>query len=242
MSPADVPDARLDSLGTAATELVNSIYRSLTVIGDQLLAVWATVDAGKGPRSAALAPIKATVVEQLSARGSLFNGAGVVMAEGILVDRERYLEWWRDDAGDHQLRRLVVNLDPRSAYYYDYSAMEWFVIPRDRDEAWVYGPYLDYAGAELYICTFAIPVRTADGTFLGIAGADVPVAEIELRLWPQLRAAGNSTVLVNPDGRVIVGNDPEYTTGSRIPSRVPATEPVRVPDTPWRIVPLVTQR
>ncbi|MDH6292245.1 cache domain-containing protein [Rhodococcus opacus] len=242
MSPVD--DSRLpataDSVGEAATDLVEVIYGSLLSIGDALIELWTRLQTdGTAPRSTDLESLKSSVVGELAARGPLFNGAGVVMADGSLADRQRYLEWWRADRGDGPTsQRLVLDLNPRSEYYYDYSDMEWFVIPRDRNEKWVYGPYLDYTGVDLYVCTFAVPVRLRDGTFLGIAGADVPVSSIESTLWPQLRRAGSGLVLVNADGRVIVGNDPEYITGSKVPSRARSGVAVPVRATPWALVPL----
>jgi hypothetical protein len=66
------------------------------------------------------------------------------------------------------------------------------------------------------------------------------VASIESRLWPQLRRAGTGLVLVNANGRVIVGNDPEYITGSKVPSAARSGEAVPVRATPWSLVPLGT--
>ncbi|MFC9556412.1 cache domain-containing protein [Rhodococcus sp. NPDC056960] len=244
MSPVD--DSRLraaaDAVGEATTDLFEVIYGSLVSIGDALIELWARLQAdGTPPRSTDLESLRGSVVGELASRGPLFNGAGVVMADGSLTDRQHYLEWWRADGGNlPNSQRLVLDLNPRSEYYYDYSDMEWFSIPRDRNEKCVYGPYLDYTGVDLYVCTFAVPVRLGDGTFLGIAGADVPVASIESRLWPQLRRAETGLVLVNANGRVIVGNDPEYITGSKVPSAARSGEAVPVRATPWSLVPLGT--
>lgn len=234
MSPTELPKAQLSTVAEAAATLTEAIYQSLTAIHEELLLLWSEL--GPAVHSIELNRLKVPVLEQLSARGTLFNGAGVVMAENVLSDRPRHLEWWRRDDDSAETRRLVLDLNPRSEYYYDYTSMDWFTVPHHRDEKWVYGPYLDYAGAGLYICTFSIPVRLGDGTFLGIAGADVPVAHIESRLWSQLQATHENTVLVNANGRVIAGNDPEYTTGSRVPADVHATHTTTVHNTPWSIV------
>ena len=176
----------------------------------------------------------------MSSLGTLVTGAGVVMADNALADRARHLEWWQpaDHDDDDEPTRLQLDFNPQSSYFYDYSAMDWFSIPRDLDEKWISGPYLDYTGTDLYICTFAVPVRLDTGEFLGVAGADVTVSGIESRLWATLSAVRGNTVLINAEGRVIVGNDADHATGSKAPGRIQSSPPVPVRNAPWSVVEL----
>lgn len=241
MSPTEnaLTRAAVAPVADAAALLTDRIYTSLGRIGDTLIDLWTNITAdGKTPRSGDLAALRSAVTRELDAQGGLFNGAGVVMADGSLGDRDRYLEWWRHEGPSRDPRRLNLDLNPQSEYFYDYTGMDWFAIPRDRDEKWPYGPYLDYTGVDLYVCTFAVPVRLPDSTFIAIAGADVPVSSIETELLPLFRKAGMGLVLANADGRVIVGNDPEFTTGSKV--KPTAGQPISVLDTPWSLVPLGT--
>jgi hypothetical protein len=69
--------------------------------------------------------------------------------------------------------------------------------------------------------------------FLGVVGADVPVSRLEtllLRDWGRL---GADVVVVNADGRVVVGNTADALPGER---RSVADGPtVVVPDVGWRL-------
>ncbi|WP_329411418.1 cache domain-containing protein [Nocardia vinacea] len=227
--------ATIESLADSVTKLADEIYLSLTTIGTALTALWKGLPERPrlAPRSTDLAPLRETILGELERRGKLFNGAGVVMADGVLTDRPRHLEWWLPDG-----QRLILELNPDSEYFYDYTKMDWFTVPRDQGRRWVQGPHLDYACTDEYVCTFSTPVTITSGTFLGIAGADVPVAAIEQALLPRFQAFDQRVVLVNSEGRVIIGTDPEFTTGSKTSrmDRSAATVPVEA--VPWSLHPL----
>lgn len=229
----------VESLSRVVTRLADDVYESLDAIGSALTARWEAMVQRRSipPGSTDLAELRDTIVAELDRRGSLFNSAGVVMADGVLADRPRHLEWWQPDTGRGP-QRHIVDLNPRSEYFYDYTVMDWFAIPRDQGKRWVHGPYLDYTGADLYICTFAQPVNTSSGTFLGIAGADVPAAAIEESLLPRFRASGRRVVLINGEGRVIMGTDPEFTPGSKTSRLRSFTPTVPIAATPWSLLEL----
>lgn len=226
----------VESLAAGVTELADRIYLSLTTIGTALTILWddLTEKLRAAPRSTDLAPLRETIGSELELHGKLLDGAGVVMAENVLADRPRYLEWWLSDP-EHGPRPLRLELDPRSEYFYDYTAMDWFVIPRDQGRRWVHGPCIDFACTDQYICTFAIPVTSAPGTFLGVAGADVPVAAIEEALLPRFRASNLRLALVNSEGRVILGTDPEFTPGSKTSRMDRGAAEVPIDAMPWSL-------
>ena len=110
-------------------------------------------------------------------------------------------------------------------------------MPRDSGTRWVHGPYLDYTGVDLYVCTFAIPVNSRQGQFVGIAGADVPVARLDEALLPTFAAHRTPLVLTNAEGRVIVANDAEHVPGSKLDNPGSGTA-LPVSSTPWSLVSL----
>jgi hypothetical protein len=235
----DAAPVTVESLASAVAELAEEIYQSLGIIGSELATLWEALTGERqlAPRSADLALLRETIAGELERRGKLLESAGVVMADGILADHPRHLEWWLLDA-QRNPQRLVLELNPDSEYFYDYTGMEWFAIPREQGRRWAHGPCLDYACTDQYVCTFAIPVTIASGTFLGIAGADVPVASIEEILLPRFRAYDRRVVLVNNEGRVIMGTDPEFTTGSKTSRMDRPAAAVPIEAMAWSLYPL----
>ncbi|MGV0990738.1 MAG: cache domain-containing protein [Mycobacterium sp.] len=226
----------MDVVHTAVTDLVEDIFSSLNRIGAATAALWDRLDGAV--RSTDLAKLRQVILDELPGRAVPLHGAGLVLAPDALGDRPRHLEWWRSaDRPGAAPDKVRFDLNPSSDYFYDYSAMEWFAIPRDRATRWVAGPYLDYTGVDLYICTFALPVHSEAGAFLGIAGADVTLAALDGKLMPALRAGGRPVALVNAEGRVIVGNNADHVTGSRLKkTAIDGGEPV--PGTQWTLVDL----
>ena len=232
-------DTGLEQVHTAVTALVDDIFASLQAIATATSALWDRLENDSHPpRSADLAVLRDVVISELQRQGPTFNGTGVVVADGVLADCARYLEWWRPDTrAGGPAQRLNLDLNPHSEYFYDYTGMEWFAVPRDRGIRWVYGPYLDYTGVDLYVCTFAVPITSGKGTFLGVAGADVPVARLDAALLPTLTAGHTTAALANAEGRVIVANHADHVTGSKI-RRDALADAQPVPHVPWSLVPL----
>lgn len=226
----------MESVAAAVSGLVEDIFGALDRIATATAGLWDRLGAnGVAVRSTDLTELREVVLAELAAQRSLFHGAGLVIADGALADRPRHLEWW--SAGGKAPQRASFDLNPDSDYFYDYTTMEWFVAPRDRGTRWVAGPYLDYTGVDLYVCTFAVPVTAGDGTFLGIAGADVTLAALDTALMPALRSSGTAMALVNQEGRVIVANHADHVTGSRLRrAQIDAGEPVA--GTQWTLVKL----
>lgn len=106
----------------------------------------------------------------------------------------------------------------------------------------VVGPYVDYAGTDEYILTFACPVTSAHG-FFGVAAADIRASDFEQSMLPLLDAAGPRTLLVNDSGRVIASNTAAAIVGSLVPARdrrgsqvPPGSGSERCQGLPWSLV------
>ena len=165
------------------------------------------------------------------------DGAGIVAAPGVVAGRERHLEWWQrtaaiDDAAAGYAR-IRLNLDPESIDLYDYLEMDWFTVPRAEGRRYVYGPYIDFSGADRSILAMTIPVldpadgegsgaesgirETWVGEFLGVAGADIRLSHLEPALLAILRALAAPAVLVTAERRVLAANTPRWIPGTRLP-------------------------
>lgn len=238
-SSEDAHDVALDEVTKAITAIVERIFTTLDTIGSELSSLWNRLEGnGVRPRSADLRVLQDVVITELQHHSRLLNGAGIVTAEDRLADRPRHVEWWRTKpgGGGGVPNRVNLDLNPQSEYFYDYSTMTWFAGPRDSGTRWIHGPYLDFTCADLNVCTFAVPVTSCDGAFLGIAGADAPVARIDGELLPKFQTSGRLLALVNAEGRIIVANHVDYIGGSKIkvPQWTRGSWPV--PGTPWTLV------
>ncbi|WP_396913397.1 cache domain-containing protein [Mycolicibacterium sp.] len=236
---ADNGDAALELVSAAVTSLVEDIFDSLRTVAAATRALWDRIEeSGDRPGSSDLAALRDPVIGELQRQAELVNGVGFVVADGALADVPRYLEWWRPDVKPGgEAQRLELDLSPGSEYFYDYSTMEWYSGPRDRGVPWVHGPYLDYTGVDLYVCTFTLPVTSGRGKFIGVVGADVPVARLDAALLPTFAAHRTPLALTNSEGRVIVANDAEHVAGSKLEDPDSLTA-LPVSATPWSLVSL----
>jgi len=170
-------------------------------------------DAGRRMRRDDLAALAGLLHETLRELPGGVDGAGVVLAEGLLDDAPLFLEWWRRTPGGGA-ERLDVSYDPEDPAAFYYPDAEWFAVPMQRGGPWIAGPFVDSGGTNRHLCTYSVPVHGGDGTFLGIAGADLRVGYVERAARRALAALDARAVLVNREERVIACNEPGLAAGA----------------------------
>lgn len=190
---------------------LDEVFSTAQRVRDRVLAIWrerADGDVHRGDLEA----LQPTIFAELDAHAH-YTGAGFLAEPGALADAGRFLEWWQPGSGrGHE--RLVLDLDPGSPDVYDYPGMDWYVGAKAGRPS-VRGPYLDYAGADRFVLTFAVPVRVGD-TFVGAAGVDVLMAAFDPLLFDHVRGGPGRLALVDRDDRVIVSNSPEIAPSERL--------------------------
>lgn len=159
------------------------------------------------------AALQRLLAEMLATESGVW-GMGFVAAPFVIDGRERYMAWWQRN--HDRVARLQLNFDPHSIDVYDYLQMDWYQMAQRGHRRVAYGPYVDYSGSDMYTVTATVPV-VADGTFLGVAGADLVVGDIERRLIEVLRRTRDDAVVVNTERRVIAANTPRWFVGTRLP-------------------------
>jgi hypothetical protein len=193
----------MEQLLASITRRVSGVLGSVTELGAAMTAVAA--EAGPRPlRRVDLAELRPLVAGVLGRHEGLIAGTGVVLAPGVLADAPRWIEWWWADEGGG-ISQLDVDLDPRSAEFYDYTTTEWYREPARAGKLWVAGPYVDYICTHKYTFTLSAPVLHA-GRFLGVAGADILADRVERLVLPGLARLGRPAVLASGHGRVIASN------------------------------------
>ena len=173
------------------------------------------------------------VRELLGSAGQLAVGLGLVVAPG--PQRELQLRWWQTDPATGRLVALHPDLRPASLGFYDYTAADWFDVPRRTGTRHVVGPYVDVHGTGQYLLTFTEPVF-ADGQFLGVVGADVPVSRFESHLLREMGAVDVPFVLLDGEGRVVLSTSPRWLVGALAgPPEGPAAPGSPIAGAPWRL-------
>ena len=215
-------------LGTVSAEF-DRIFAALRPLAEQFAAI-------DEPNRERLAALREPIFHILAKNRDLVAGAGAIVAPGLLVDADYWLEWWwtRPSGTPESLR---VNLDPTAPDFFEYSSAEWYRTPERTSAGHVAGPYVDYACTTEYATTASLPVR-AGGRFLGIVAADVPVSRLERRVLPALRRLGRPLALTNAAGRVIASSTPDCVPGHLLPLADMTPIAVRGSVVDWRLVEL----
>lgn len=233
MSGDDRPiaDRAAEVIGTE----VERIFRTVHEIRDDVLAAHRVAVARDGRMCERdITTLRDPVRDRLGRAGEQAVGMGVVVAPGVLADRDLRIEWWQHPWGADDPTMLQVDLNPASVGYYDYAAADWFVVPRRTGRRHVVGPYVDVHGTDRYLLTLTVPV-IADGEFVGIAGADLPVARFEALVLRQLGDLAADVVVVNPEDRVVASTSARWLAGSRA-AFVDADTTHTLAEPPWRVI------
>jgi hypothetical protein len=217
-------------VGAAVSEVVERVFA--TVAGVRAAALRPSASAGL---LAGRPVLDDDVPELLHEPGQLAVGLGLVVAPRPERGLPLRLEWWQVDPDGGQLRTLEPDLRPTSLGYYDYTAAEWFDVPRRTGRRHVVGPYVDVHGTGRYLLTLTEPVVVA-GEFGGVAGADVPVRRFETHLLQRLGRLPSPFLLLNGEDRVVLSTAPRWPVGGLLPPDAGLLGPgAAVPGVPWRL-------
>ncbi|SEE06821.1 cache domain-containing protein [Streptomyces sp. Ag109_O5-10] len=205
-------DAAEEYVAARVGHALEAVFDAVAATRADTAALLARVaDEGRRPVTADLAALRPGLHLRL-ARQELVSGVGFVAAPGVLADVPAWLEWWQSDAsGD--VRPLLLDLDPRTSAYSDYTHWDWFALPRETGQRAVAGPYVDYLCSDECSLTLSAPVEVG-GRFLGVAAADVYLRHFETAALPLLRELPGPARLVNARGRVAASADPAQLAGS----------------------------
>lgn len=197
-----------EQVGTVVADIFDTLHDGAREASE----LWSQVAADDGTVSVAdLTRLRPHIESRLSTR-PYFDGAGLVVHPGAIRGVTGYQEWWRPTGnGGYEQLALSSGLGEEP---YDYTTMSWFIGTQNGTDS-VRGPYVDLAGADLYILTFAVPAYHGS-RFIGASAADVTVADFESLMITELSALETQVVVVNSADRVVISNSPDHSPGERM--------------------------
>jgi len=196
---------------------INALYRDLGILSGE---VGRMLEAALGDRTR----ITTRDLDGLGERSTSFLashpdvvGAGVIFSVACIQDAGGVLEWWVRDGGN-RIDKLGFDLAPEGNSFYDYEQLPWFYVAARTGRPTIAGPYVDYLGFNEYIMTCTVPCYVR-GQFIGVAGCDLRVRDLEQVFIPMIRSVPGDAALVNGnEDRVILGNSGRFLVGERIKS------------------------
>ncbi|WP_405730944.1 cache domain-containing protein [Streptomyces sp. NBC_01537] len=194
-------------------DTLEDVFAAVAEVRDRTAALAAVRD--RDPEdlgTADLAALRPLLHDRLRRHRGLVSGIGFIAEPGLLCDVPAWLEWWQTTR-DGDLRPLLLDLDPNTSAYSDYTHWDWFAIPRETGERACAGPYVDYLCSDEYSLTLSVPVHF-NGRFLGVAAADVYLRHFEAAVLPLLRRLPGPAALVNARGRVAASTDARHLAGA----------------------------
>jgi hypothetical protein len=216
MQMADQVPPVADEAGQARDQVVDYIERALSSLRRLAAELAVLADsAGAGALDdASMAPIIDVITASLTESEDLI-GLGFTAERGVVNRSDNYLLWFQKSASAAS-RQLVLNLDSKDSDFYNYHDTVWFSGARVSGLPSIYGPYLDYAGADRAVYTVAVPVHVA-GRFVGVAGGDLDVEVVERRVGRILAQMSRPSAVVTRDRVVIAESGTGWMPGERVP-------------------------
>jgi sigma-B regulation protein RsbU (phosphoserine phosphatase) len=91
---------------------------------------------------------------------------------------------------------------------YDVEAQDWYRRTLAANEPWWSEPYFNETAGGRWMSTLNMPLRTRDGTRLGMISLDVPIARWEELVEPLQNVPGHRVALFAPGGTIALHPDP----------------------------------
>ncbi len=90
---------------------------------------------------------------------------------------------------------------------YDYTTMDWYRIPYEQNRPYWSDPYFDEGAGNIIMCTYSKPLKGADGEFLGVLTADLPLYWLSDRVNEIKPYPSSYNIMVGKNGSYIVHTD-----------------------------------
>ncbi len=108
------------------------------------------------------------VLQQLVLCNDVIVGCATAFEPNVYPEKGRFFEPYAKKEADGQ-----VELKQIGSEKHNYLELEWYQGALNKPAGHWSEPYYDDAGAEMMLCSYALPINDADGRVVGVLGADV---------------------------------------------------------------------
>ncbi len=203
------------SVKQSSTEADNNAFAQLDIISHRIEKILTSVES-------AVDNVSVDVVDELSKpkpdeqrlfditrrlvrENDVIVGSIISIPEYTLGPEQRYFAAYsaKDFQTDSISTSQVGNED------YDYTAMDWYLVPRLLGRPYWTDPYFDEGAGDIIMSTYSKPLKSADGEFLGVFTADIPIHWLSEMVNSIKPYKSSYNLMVGKDASYIVHYNPE---------------------------------
>ncbi len=90
---------------------------------------------------------------------------------------------------------------------YDYTTMDWYLVPRLLGRPYWTDPYFDEGAGNIIMCTYSKPLKDTEGKFIGVFTADLPIHWLSDKVNGIKPYKSSYNLMVGKDASYIVHTD-----------------------------------
>ena len=137
-----------------------------------------------------------------------FNGCSISFEPDFFKEKGKYFSMYsyREDG--------VVKTEQEGSDEYRYFDMEWYILPKRKNEACWVDPFFDNYEEEVdegytleMITSYAVPLINNDGQFIGIISTDVSLTWLSETISAQMPSPRSYCIVLGRDGTYIIHPD-----------------------------------
>ena len=143
-----------------------------------------------------------TVTRELVRANPNIIGSAVAFEPGFYKGRPYYAQFSFEGDVSHEIHTMQMGNEQ-----YDYPTLDWYQIPKLLDRPYWSEPYYDDGGAGQRLSTYSMPLRDANGRFIGILSADISLEWLSEKVASIQPYENSYALLIGRNGAYIAHPD-----------------------------------
>ncbi len=204
--------AILQSVHQSSKDAENNAYAQLDIISLQIEKILAkTASAVDNVAFAAISELSKEspdedklfkLTQELVERNDMIVGSILSLPEYYLDGQQYFAAYSAKDSEGNVTTSQVGNED------YDYTAMDWYLVPKLLREPYWSDPYFDAGAGNIRMCTYSRPLFDGNDRFIGVLTADLPIEWLSEMVNSIKPYKSSYNLMIGKDAAYIVHTDP----------------------------------